>query len=173
MTEDAAPFESHADDLARLRSSVNDLGGRTALERVVQRLSELAADSEALRTQVAERGSAQEARPGLESQSSLIVNSIPGLVATLTPAGEVELVNDQVLQYCGGTLREMRQWATNGTVHPEDLPHAVDVISQSMTSGDPYEIIERIRRFDAVYRWFQFGGLPLRDASGGTVRCND
>ena len=152
MTEDAAPFESHADDLARLRSSVNDLGGRTALERVVQRLSALVADNEALRKLLAERGSAEEARPGLESQSSLIVNSIPGLVATLTPAGEVELVNDQVLQYCGGTLREMRQWATNGTVHPEDLPHAVDVISQSMTSGDRYEIIELLRRFDGIYR---------------------
>jgi PAS domain-containing protein len=107
MTEDAAPFESHADDLARLRRSVSDLGGRTALERVVQRLSELAADNEALRTQVTERGSAQEAQPGIENQSSLTVNSIPGLVATLTPDGEVELVNDQVLQYCGGTLREM------------------------------------------------------------------
>ena len=98
MREDAAPFESHADDLARLRGSVNDLGGRTALERVVQRLSELVADNEALRKQLTERGSAQEARPGIESQSSLIVNSIPGLVATLTPAGEVELVNDQVLR---------------------------------------------------------------------------
>ena len=107
MTEDAAPFESHADDLARLRSSVNDLGGRTALERVVQRLSELVADNDALRKRLAERVSAQEARPGIETQSSLIVNSIPGLVATLTPAGEVELVNDQVLQYCGGTLREI------------------------------------------------------------------
>ena len=53
MTEDAAPFESHADDLARLRSSVNDLGGRTALERVVQRLSALVADNEALRKQLA------------------------------------------------------------------------------------------------------------------------
>jgi PAS domain-containing protein len=94
MTEDAAPFESHADDLARLRRSVSDLGGRTALERVVQRLSELAADNEALRTQVTERGSAQEAQPGIENQSSLTVNSIPGLVATLTPDGEVELVND-------------------------------------------------------------------------------
>jgi PAS domain S-box-containing protein len=170
MTEDAAPFESHADDLARLRSSVSDPGGRTALERVVQRLSELAADNEALRTQVTERGSAQEAQPGIENQSSLTVNSIPGLVATLTPAGEVELVNDQVLQYCGGTLREMRQWATNGTVHPEDLGHAVDVIGQSMMSGDPYEIIERIRRFDGVYRWFQVRGLPFRDSSGRIVR---
>src|SRR6266550_7225044 len=170
MTADAAPLESPADDLARLRGSVNDLGGRTALERVVQRLSELVANNKALRKQLAERGSAEEARPGLESQSSLIVNSIPGLVATLTPAGEVELVNDQVLQYCGGTLREMRQWATNGTVHLEDLAHAVDVIGQSMISGDPYEIIERIRRFDGVYRWFQVRGLPFRGSSGRIVR---
>src|SRR4029453_3439941 len=80
------------------------------------------------------------------------------------------MVNDQVLQYCGGTLREMRQWATNGTVHPEDLAHAVDVIGQSMMSGDPYEIIERIRRFDGVYRWFQVRGLPLRGSSGRIVR---
>ena len=55
----------------------------------------------------------------------------------------------------------MRQWATNGTVHPEDLAHAVDVIGQSMMSGDPYEIIERLRRFDGIYRWFQVRGLPV------------
>jgi PAS domain S-box-containing protein len=170
MTEDAAPFESHADDLARLRCSVNDLGGRTALERVVQRLSELVADNEALRKQVTERGSAEEAQSGLESDSSLIVNSIPGLVVTLTPAGEIELVNDQVIRYCGSTLEELRLWTTNGTVHSDDLAHAVNVVSQSMMSGDPYEIIERLRRFDGIYRWFQVRGLPFRDSSGRIVR---
>ena len=117
-----------------------------------------------------ERKRAEDALRERERESRLIVNSIPGLVATLTPAGEVELVNDQVLQYCGGTLREMRQWATNGTVHPEDLAHAVDVIGQSMMSGDPYEIIERLRRFDGIYRWFQVRGLPFRDSSGRIVR---
>jgi hypothetical protein len=68
MTEDAAPLESPAGDLARLRNSVNDVGGRIALKRVAQRLSELAADNEALRNQVTERGSAQEASP--ESRTS-------------------------------------------------------------------------------------------------------
>jgi PAS domain S-box-containing protein len=117
-----------------------------------------------------ERKRAEDALRERERESRLIVNSIPGLVATLTPAGEVELVNDQVLQYCGGTLREMRQWATNGTVHPEDLAHAVDVIGQSMMSGDAYEIIERLRRFDGIYRWFQVRGLPFRDSGGRIVR---
>src|SRR5258706_2318067 len=169
MTEGAALFESHAGDLARLRGSVNDLADSMALERLAQRISELVAANEALRKDVTEGRSAEDAQPGIESHSRLIVNSIPGLVATLTPAGEVELVNDQVLEYCGGTLRELRQWATNGTVHPEDLAHAVDVIGQSMMSGDPYEIIERLRRFDGIYRWFQVRGLPFRGSSGGIV----
>src|SRR5437016_8403685 len=39
-----------------------------------------------------------------------------------------------------------------------------------MASGDPYEIEERIRRFDEVYRWFQVRGLPLRDSNGRIVR---
>jgi PAS domain S-box-containing protein len=104
------------------------------------------------------------------SVSSLIVNSIPGLVATLTPAGEVEVVNNRVLSYCGRTLEELKGWGTSDTVHPEDRPGAVQVIAQSMASGDPYEIVERIRRFDGVYRWFQVRGLPLRDSSGRIVR---
>ena len=37
-----------------------------------------------------------------ERESRLIVDSIPGLVATLTPAGEVEAVNEQVLRTVAG-----------------------------------------------------------------------
>src|SRR5262249_58024771 len=35
-----------------------------------------------------------------ERESRLIVNTIPGLVAILTPSGEVDVVNDQLLEYC-------------------------------------------------------------------------
>jgi PAS domain S-box-containing protein len=105
-----------------------------------------------------------------ERESRLIVDSIPGLVATLTPAGEVEAVNEQVLAYCGRTLEELKQWGTSDTVHRDDLPRAIEIISDSMKSGDPYEIVERVRRFDGVYRWFQVRGLPLRDSNGSIVR---
>ena len=105
-----------------------------------------------------------------ERESRMIVDTIPGLVATLTPTGEVEAVNEQVLAYCGRTLEELKQWGTSDTVHPDDLPRVIEVISDSMKSGDPYEIVERIRRFDGVYRWFQVRGLPLRGSSGRIVR---
>ena len=105
-----------------------------------------------------------------ERESRMIVDTIPGLVATLTPAGEVEAVNQQVLAYCGRTLEELKQWGTSDTVHPDDLPRAIQIISEAMVSGDPYEIVERLRRYDGVYRWFQVRGFPLRDSEGRTVR---
>ena len=41
---------------------------------------------------------------------------------------------------------------------------------KSTTAGDAYEIIERLRRFDGIYRWFQVRGLPFRASSGRIVR---
>jgi PAS domain S-box-containing protein len=105
-----------------------------------------------------------------ERESRLIVDSIPGLVATLRPTGEVEAVNEQVLAYCGRTLEDVEQWGTSDIVHPDDLPRTIEIISDSIKSGDSYEIVERIRRFDGVYRWFQVRGLPLRGSNGSIVR---
>src|SRR5262245_19784278 len=105
-----------------------------------------------------------------ERESRLIVDNIPGLVALLSPTGDVDVVNRQLLEYFGQTLEELRQWGTNGTVHPEDLPHVVDVFTHSITSGTPYDIVQRLRRADGVYRWIQNRGFPLRDTNGQIAR---
>jgi PAS domain S-box-containing protein len=113
---------------------------------------------------------AEQALRESERAARLVVNTIPGLVATLTPAGEVEVVNDQLVEYCGQPLEAMRQWGTNGTVLFEDLPRVAEVFTRGIASGEPYEVEGRIRRFDGVYRWFQIRGLPLRDSRGQVVR---
>ena len=105
-----------------------------------------------------------------ERNSRLVVDGIPGLVALLTAEGEVHFVNRQILEYTGRTLEELKQWGTNDTVHPEDLPHVIQVFTQSIASGSPYEVVQRLRRSDGVYRWFQNNGFPLRDTSGHVVR---
>jgi PAS domain S-box-containing protein len=105
-----------------------------------------------------------------ERESRLIVDSIPGLVALLTATGDVEVVNPPLMEYFGQTLEELRQWGTNGTVHAEDLPHVVEVFSQAIATESPYEIVQRFRRSDGVYRWFENRGFPLRDAEGHLVR---
>src|SRR5262245_57354214 len=115
------------------------------------------------------RSLAEEALRESERKSRLVVDSIPGLVALLTADGEVEFVNRQILEYTGRTLQELKQWSMSDTVHPDDLPRITSVFTQSIASGSPYEIEERIRRSDGVYRWFQNRGSPLRDTSGRIV----
>ncbi|MCK9689458.1 PAS domain-containing sensor histidine kinase [Scleromatobacter humisilvae] len=135
-------------------------------KRVAQRTSELASANEELAREVVERRWAEDALRESERASRLIVNTIPGLVAILSPAGEVEVVNPQIVEYCGRSLEELKQWGTSDTVHREDLPRAMLALMQSMASGEPYEFEVRLRRFDGVYRWFQVRGRPLRDTDG-------
>jgi len=105
-----------------------------------------------------------------EHESRRIVDTIPGLVATLTPTGQLEAVNQQILAYCGRSADVVKQWERSDIVHPQDLPAATAIISASVRSGQPYELVERLRRFDGVYRWFQARGWPLRDSTGNIVR---
>ncbi len=135
-------------------------------KRVAQRTNELVSANEELAREVVERRWAEDALRESEHASRLIVNTIPGLVAILSPAGEVEVVNPQIVEYCGRSLEELKQWGTSDTVHREDLPRAMSALMQSMASGEPYEFEVRLRRFDGVYRWFQVRGRPLRDTDG-------
>jgi PAS domain S-box-containing protein len=113
---------------------------------------------------------AEEALRASELNFRLIVDSIPGLVHTLTAAGEVEFVNQQNLEYFGKTLEEVRSWASNDVFHPDDLPRVLDAWKHTLETGQPDEIESRLRRADGVYRWFQLRCLPLRDSEGRIIR---
>jgi PAS domain S-box-containing protein len=178
------PLESPADEVTRLRDALNELRGimaRPALwtggepPRIVDAsLDTLSGIANEVEERVAQRtrelAIAREAMRESERTSRLVIDSIPGLVAFLTSAGEVDFVNHQILDYTGQTLEELKQWGTNGTIHPDDLPHVIQVFTQSIGSGSPYEIEQRLRRSDGAFRWFQNNGFPLRDSRGHIVR---
>ena len=96
----------------------------------------------------------------------LIVDSIPAPVALMTPSGQVESVNQPGIKYFGKTFEELKRWGTSDAVHPDDLPNAIAVWKDAIETGQPYEVKERLRRFDGVYRWFGVRGFPLRDPEG-------
>jgi PAS domain S-box-containing protein len=123
-----------------------------------------------LSVNVDEAKKAEEALRESERELRSVIDGIPGLVAMLAANGEVEAVNRQILDYCGQSLEELKNWGANGTVHPEDLPHVADVFMRSIAAGIPYQIEQRLRRFDGEYRWFDNRGIPIRDDSGRLVR---
>src|SRR5262245_50494098 len=102
----------------------------------------------------------------MELELNRFVDAIPGLVALLTPNGEVDFVNHQLSEYFGQTVEELKEWGSNGTVYPDDLPSVIDTFSRSIASGTPYEITQRLRRADGKYRWIRNSGFPLRDSNG-------
>jgi PAS domain S-box-containing protein len=103
-----------------------------------------------------------------ERQLSLILDNIPGLVFTLTPAGEMEQANQRILDLFGATFEELSDWRR--VTHPEDVAPVRARIEHSLRTGELLECESRGLRADGVYRWFQTRGLPLRDTDGKILR---
>src|ERR1700733_9623635 len=99
-----------------------------------------------------------------------LINNIPAQVNTFTPDGEVAFVNQQMLDYFGKTLDEIRDWASTDIVHPDDLPRVFAIWQRTMKSGIADEMEARLRRADGIYRWFRCQRVPLRDGEGNLVR---
>ena len=129
----------------------------------------LSAGAESISTST-DRKRAEGALVARERELQLIVDSIPGMVAVFAASGELEAVNNQVLQYFGGPFAQHKDWARIGHTHPEDTPRVAEAFSRSIASGEPFELETRARRHDGVYRWFHSRGTPLKDASGCVVR---
>ena len=91
--------------------------------------------------------------------------ALPGLVCTMSPAGEVDRFNPHILEYFGKTPDELKGWAMSDAVHPDDVPRVIAAFTHSITTGSPYDIEHRCRRRDGVYRWFQVRALPVRDTA--------
>ena len=105
-----------------------------------------------------------------EASFRLIVDSIPGLVHTTTAEGKLEFVNRQLLDYFGKTLDELKGWATNDVIHPDDRSHVIAAFTRSIETGQTYDIEQRCRRKDGVYRWFHVRALAVRDTEGRIIR---
>jgi PAS domain S-box-containing protein len=99
-----------------------------------------------------------------------LLDRVPGLLFTTTPQGEVEFVNQPLLRYFGRTLEDLQTWKQAEHVHPEDLPHTIELWSAAIASGGHCTIEQRLRREDGSYRWFQFDASPHHDAEGRVVR---
>jgi formate hydrogenlyase transcriptional activator len=101
-----------------------------------------------------------------EERFRLIVDTIPGLVSTMSATGEVQLLNRQVLEYFGKTSEDLKNWITSDAIHPDDLPRVIETWKREVETGQPQDLELRQRRADGVYRWFQSRARPARDREG-------
>jgi PAS domain S-box-containing protein len=105
----------------------------------------------------------------MEHDLSRLVDAIPGLVWTTLPDGKMDFLNQRWCEYTGLSLTHACGFGWHAAIHPEDLAGLLETWVASITTGAPREAEARLRRFDGVYRWFQFSTAPLADELGRTV----
>jgi len=105
-----------------------------------------------------------------EESFRLLVDGIAAQVSTMTPAGKLEFVNQQVLDYFGKTEEELKDWRSIDSMHPDDLPRVAAAWKNCLETGSLYDIEKRLRRFDGAYHWFRARGRPARDTQGRIIR---
>lgn len=123
-----------------------------------------------LLTDIDDRKRAEEALRAREQNLRLMVDSIPGFIATMTATGELEVVNRQSLEYFGKTLDALKNWANSDIIHPENIQGVIEAVKQGIAAGEPFEYQHRARRADGVYRWHQGRCHPQRDEAGRIAR---
>ena len=121
-------------------------------------------------TDIEDRKRAEKKLQARETNLRQIIDGIPGLVAAISPAGVPEVMNQPFLEYFGKTAEEMRNWSTNGVIHPDDLPRVIDAFTNSIATGTPFDLEIRYHRADGVYRRFEVRIHPARDADGRITR---
>ncbi|WP_157368647.1 PAS domain S-box protein [Zavarzinella formosa] len=112
----------------------------------------------------------QPKTPHTERFFEQLTDSIPHMVWLAGPNGETTHHNCQFLKYSGMSPGEPlgRNWEK--MVHPDDLPATRAAWEHSLRTGEPFEIEQRLRRHDGVYRWHISRATAERLVDGDIIR---
>ncbi len=100
-----------------------------------------------------------------------LFESTPNLAWTARPDGYVDYVNQRTLDYLSIPGSDIEGAGWQQFVHPDDLPDILQRWSQSLATGELYEVEMRLRA-SAIgeYRWHLSRGLPVRNDHGEILR---
>ena len=119
---------------------------------------------------IEDRKQAEESLRERERDLSMIIETMPGLVWCAAPNGELNYVNQRILDYIGSDLQALAQAGWLNFLHPDDVQPTINAWSHAVETGEPHDVQYRLRRFDGTYRWFHVLGQPAGDADGHTTR---
>ncbi len=105
-----------------------------------------------------------------EHQLRGIVETIPSMLWTASPSGEVVYINQRLREYSGFSLEDFGNLGWGKFLHPEDIAESAKAFYRSIQIGESYSAIHRLRRADGEYRWHHARAEPLRDPEGKIIQ---
>ena len=99
-----------------------------------------------------------------------IIETIPSMLWSTSPTGEVTHISQRVLEYTGLSLEDFLNLGWKRIIHPDDLEDTAKAFFSAIQTGESYNAIHRLRRRDGEYRWYRASGEPLRDPHGKIIQ---
>jgi PAS domain S-box-containing protein len=121
-------------------------------------------------TDIEDQKRAEDLLRSRERRLRAIVDNIPAMIAIHNESGEIELENLAAQEYHGRLPDDTRRSETADVVHPDDVPAFLAATQHALLTGRPFELEQRLRGGDGVYRWFRIRSRRSRDGYDGATR---
>jgi PAS domain S-box-containing protein len=105
-----------------------------------------------------------------EHQLHELIETIPAMLWSNDPRGELTYVNRKTSEYVGLGMSQLQDGGFKQTIHPDDLDRLLQAWTHSVDTGEPYSHVARLLRKDGAYRWHQHTAEAMRDANGNIVQ---
>jgi PAS domain S-box-containing protein len=115
---------------------------------------------------ITERKTAESAAHEGAERFRFLAESMPLMVFTARPNGEVDYFNQQWSVFTGLSLDEIKDWRWTRFIHPDDVKETARNWRHAIECGEPFEAQHRFRRADGVYRWHLSRACAMYDPGG-------
>ena len=119
---------------------------------------------------ITERRQTELALLGKELELRTLIDSIPGLIWSSLPDGNVDYLNQGWLNFTGLTQEQAHGQGWFQALHPDDKQKTSQKWADAAQIGIAYEVEQRLRRYDGEYHWFLTRANPVRDARGVVIK---
>jgi two-component system phosphate regulon sensor histidine kinase PhoR len=99
----------------------------------------------------------------------LLTNNIVQMTWTNLPDGNVNSYNQRWYDYTGKDFETTGGFGWKELVHPDDLKETSERYSRSLKTGEMFEVENRYRKYDGVYRWHLNRSKPLKNDKGEII----
>jgi PAS domain S-box-containing protein len=156
-----------ATSAAQKRTSTSLRLLRNSQQMMIRDLQE---QNDRLRVENAEHNEAATRAQRAEQEIRLTVDTVPALIARYRPDGFMDFRNQHWREYTGLSQDNLegRRWGS--ALHPDDEEMVERQWREHITTGEPFELEQRLRRADGEYRWHRVRRVPLRDDAGKVIK---
>ncbi|WP_263379436.1 PAS domain S-box protein [Granulicella paludicola] len=100
----------------------------------------------------------------------LTLDTIPGLVYSRPPDGELDYANRHLMGFFGYTLEGVRNGVWRDGLHPDERESVLEKMTLGSALGKPYSFECRHRLDDGTYGWIHSAVEPLIGPDGQVIR---